>query len=161
MAPDIEELSKRVDQTQKDHEGVVRKHDELSKDVHDFMILKAREDGEVAGYIKNAATDIAAIRKENTTAVATVQIQIKDTSEALWSAVDVLKETLSQEINARAVADRGHEGDLETMQTALEGSMETMKVDLIGKIRMAGYTKIIAFLSSAALMAVSGLLVFG
>ena len=151
----IEHVAGDVQRAEENHDKLEGRHETFSQDVHDYMLRTAKADGEIAGYVKNAALDISVIRKESTSAVAAVQVQVKESSEALWAAVDVIKDSLALEMKARAVADKGHEGDLENLQTSLEGSMETMKVDLTGKIRMAGYAKIITFVVGVAMLVLS------
>jgi hypothetical protein len=127
MAPDPVELSKRVDHLELTCGELERENKELTTSMHEFMLAQVKSGTEIAGYVKNAAGDIAEIKES----------------------VKSDRELLTQEISDRKVADTAH-----------EGAMKTLKVDLTGKIRNAGYAKVVALLSSAALIAFTAFLRF-
>lgn len=140
-ALDPEELERMIEHVAGDVQKAEEAHEKLKDHVQEFLISDARSRGELAGYIKNAARDIATVKDSSEKSAVAIQTQVKESSEALWSAVDALREGLTTEIRERAVES-----------VTVASNVETTKKELKGDIRMAGYAKIITFLGSAALI---------
>jgi len=134
-----DELERMIEHVAGDVQKVEEAHGTLNGQVHEFMVASARTNAELAGYVKNAALDISAVRKSS-----------EKSSEALQAAIAVMGKTLTDEITERKVAD-----------TEQDGKIKTVKVELIGRIRNAGYAKIVAFIASAALLVIGASSIFG
>lgn len=128
-----DELERMIEHVAGDLQKAEDAHSLLEKGFNVFLIADAKSRAELAGYIKNAASDIKAVRASSEKA-----------NSILSSAIATLTTTLTTEIKDRSVEDE-----------AASGRLKEVKTDLLAKIRMSGYAKIISLLSAGVLAALA------
>lgn len=134
-----DELERMIEHVAGDLQKAEEDHSELEKGFNTFLIADARSRAELAGYIKNAASDIKAVRTSS-----------EKSTETLAAAITTLTTTLTTEITDRSVEDE-----------AAKGRLKIAKTDLEAKIRMSGYAKIISLLAAGVLAALAASGFFG
>ena len=128
-----DELERMIKHVAGDVQKAEEAHGVLEKGFNAFLIADARSRAELAGYIRNAASDIKAVRTSS-----------EKSTETLAAAIDTITTTLTKEITDRSVEDE-----------AAKGRLKIAKTDLEAKIRMSGYAKIISLLAAGVLAALA------